>query len=78
MKNTTNETYDIIRFIKNSKHKLILSNISEKQKDEWVNSPKTSKTDKWFDGFTSHQNKKFDCQNNKPLYPSNYTIDDLK
>lgn len=70
--------YDIIRFYSNGKEaKLIMSGVTEEQKDEWCNSIKTSKLGKWFDGFTSHRSGNFDCQRKKPLYPSNYTPDDL-
>ena len=71
--------YDIIRFFSNGKEaKLIISGVTEEQRDEWCKSPKTSKSGIWFDGFTTHDNGHYSCQSKKPLYPSNYTPDDLK
>ena len=67
--------YDIIRFYKAGTKKLIKSQCSEKEKDEWCNSPKTSKAGKWFDGFTSGNH--YACQQKNPLYPNNFSPEDL-
>lgn len=69
-------TYDIIRFFRAGTKKLIKKDCSEKEKDEWCNSPKTSKAGKWFDGFTTGVHYK--CQMTRPLYPNNYSPNDLK
>lgn len=54
-----------------------MAKVTEAQKDEWCNSPKTSKAGKWFDGFTASHKTTYKCQLGKALYPSNYTINDL-
>lgn len=69
--------YDIIRFFEDGRKKLVMANVEEKIKDEWVNSPKTKKAGKWFDGFTASHKTTYKCQLGKAMYPSNYTPDDL-
>lgn len=73
------ELYDIIRFYSNisKPNVLILSWVTEKQKDEWCNHENTHEGGEWFDGYTRHESRQFDCQNDEPMYPNNYTPDDL-
>lgn len=69
---------DVIRFYEKtvSKKRLILSGVTEEQAKEWCNDPKTRKAGEWFDGFVN--DNLYNCQNTqKPLYPNNYTPDDL-
>lgn len=70
--------YDIIRFYKGGKKRLIMANVSEATRDKWCNSSKTEEAGKWFDGFTLSHKISYACQNKRALYPSNYTPDDLK
>ena len=77
--NFTNMAYDIIRFYKSGRSpKLIKCNCTKKQKDEWCSSSKTSKYQKWFDGFTNSETYSFACQKKRqPMYPANYSVNEL-
>lgn len=71
--------YDIIRFYKNGQRKrLIMANVPEEKAREWCASEKTKKEGVWFDGLTPSHSNIYKCQLGTALYPSNYTIDDLK
>ena len=71
------KTVDIIRFHESGRKKLIIANMPWKEAQRWLESPKTRKAGKWFDGFTSSGRINYDCQKGKALYPSHMTIDYL-
>lgn len=70
---------DIIRFYKDSGNKkLVMLNVSSDFAREWCASKKTHKEGKWFDGFVDTGSCQYDCQSLRPMYPQNYTLDDIK
>lgn len=69
--------YDIVRFYSDGRKKLVMAKVTEEQKDTWCNDERTKKSGEWFDGFTNSKKTTYKCQLGKPMYPSNYTPDDL-